>query len=151
MQVMFGCVNGKFTTPSFKYSMKIYFCRYLKPGTFSSRHLSLLIDLLMQYLWYSSWIKPLAALYIMAKRKHIKQVAIQITVREISTSSSTVLEQLTAQSDLNEILFTRNGQLKKQGEESEIGRCSWVYLCLKLLMFSCRYMAPVLEFKEKRI
>lgn len=60
----------------------------------------------------------------MAKRKHIRQVAIQITVREISTLSSTVLEQLTAQSDLNEILFTRNGQLKKQGEESEIGRCS---------------------------
>ena len=151
MQVMFGCVNGKSTTPSFKYSMKIYFCRYLKPGTFSSRHLSLLTELLMQYLWYSSWIKPLAALYIMLKRKHIRQVAIQITVTEISTLSSTVLEQLTAQSDLNEILFTRNGQLKKQGEESEIGRCSWVYLCLKL-MFSCRYiMAPVLEFKEKRI
>ena len=60
----------------------------------------------------------------MAKRKHIRQVAIQITVREISTLSSTVLEQLTAQSDLNEILFTRNGQLIKQGEESEIGRCS---------------------------
>lgn len=139
MQVMFGCVNGKSTTPSFKYSMKIYFCRYLKPGTFSSRHLSLLVELLMQYLWYSSWIKPLAALYIMAKRKHIRQVAIQITVREISTLSLTVLEQLTAQSDL-----------KKQGQESEIGRCSWVYLCLKLL-FSCRYMAPVFEFKEKRI
>lgn len=77
-------------------------------------------------------------------------MAIQITVREISTLSSTVLEQLTAQSDLNEILFTKNGQLKKQGQETEIERCSSVYLCLKLL-FSCRYMAPVLEFKEKRI
>lgn len=27
--------------------MKIYFCRYLKPGTFNSRHLSLLLELLM--------------------------------------------------------------------------------------------------------
>ena len=60
----------------------------------------------------------------MAKRKHIKQVAIQITVKEISTLSSTVSEQLTAQSDPNEILFTRNGQLKKQGQETGLGRCS---------------------------
>ena len=32
MQVMFGCVNGKSTTPPFNYSMKIYFCRYVKAG-----------------------------------------------------------------------------------------------------------------------
>ena len=68
--------------------------------------------------------KTLSCSLYHGKKKTQRQVAIQITVREISTLSSTVLEQLTAQSDLNEILFTRNGQLKKQGQETEIDRCS---------------------------